>query len=203
MKINLLKLKKKKINQKKNIISDNFLINNNEIDLSHGNNNENNVEENTCGEINENNKNNKDKYEELMTNEDYALYISEAINDNNIKKKNINLSDTKKKTKKSKNIFVTNNDEIINIKKNDDNIINNNSVDDNSSIFNKTEKISKKDIDEINNNLKATSTLEQIQSYALKFGINIFSGSTKTGKPKNKTKGDLIIEIKDSIKNYN
>ena len=138
---------------------------------------------------------NKDKYEELMTNEDYALYISEAVNDDDIKKKNINLSDTKKKIKKSKNIFVSNNDESLNIPNTQKN-------NENNSVFNKTEKISKKDIDDINNNLKPSQTLEQIQSYALKVGINIFSGSTKTGKPKNKTKSDLIIELKNLAINY-
>ena len=146
--------------------------------------------------------NQQDKYEELMTNEDYALYISEAIcDDNTNKKKNINLSDTKKKTKKSKNIFVINHDE-------SNNITNNMKKEDvleekDSSVFNITEKISKKDIDEITNNLKATQSLEQIQSYSLKLGINIFNGSTKTGKPKNKTKNDLITELKNIIINYN
>jgi hypothetical protein len=45
--------------------------------------------------------------------------------------------------------------------------------------------------------------LDQIQSYALKLGISIFDGSTKSGKPKNKTKSDLIDQIKEYIKNNN
>jgi len=157
------------------------------------------------------NENEKDKYQELVTNEDYAIYISEAVNDTMLgKKKNTVLSDSKKKIKKSKNIFVTtNHDDGANSIQSNPNQQNNNNnsksnslvVQEDSSVFNKTEKISKKDIDDINNNLKSTSSLEQIQSYALKLGINIFSGATKTGKPKNKTKSELVTEIKNSLNN--
>ena len=141
----------------------------------------------------------KDCYKELTTNENYAIYISEAIDNNVDSKKNISI-DTKKKNKKGKNIFVTNQNNDIE-KDSIDNVINqNNVINDDSSTFIKTEKITKKDIDEIINNLKPTLNLEQIQQYAIKLGINIFEGATKTGKPKNKTKSELIENIKDFCK---
>ena len=51
--------------------------------------------------------NKKDCYKELTTNEDYAIYISEVVDNNFDSKKNV-VMDTKKKNKKDKNIFVTN-----------------------------------------------------------------------------------------------
>ena len=44
--------------------------------------------------------------------------------------------------------------------------------------------------------------LEQIQTYAIKLNISIFEGATKTGKPKNKTKSELIEKIKELGKKY-
>lgn len=182
-------------NQNKNDnLDDNDNVNNNDNDKE-------NEDENKNVQDNE-----KDKYQELVTNEDYAIYISEAVTVNDTllgKKKNVVLSDSKKKIKKSKNIFVTkNHDDDINSAQsnlNQENNNNNTLNQQDSSVFNKTEKISKKDIDDINNNLKSTSSLDQIQSYALKLGINIFSGATKTGKPKNKTKSELVTEIKNAL----
>ena len=140
--------------------------------------------------INENNKeiDKNDYYEELPSNENYALYVSEAI-DTNLTNKNINNSDTKKKSKKSKDIFVITT-----------NTKNKNTELEDESVFIKTETISKKEIDEINKNLKISLTLAELQNYAIKLGINIISGSTKTGKPKNKTKNELFEEITTNIK---
>ena len=66
-----------------------------------------------------------------------------------------------------------------------------------TSVFAKTENISKKEVESIINSIKSTSTLEHIQVLAIKLGISIFEGSTKTGKPKNKTKSELIEKIKE------
>ena len=136
----------------------------------------------------------KDYYEERIADKNYAIYISEAIDNNMDKKKKINISDTKKKNKK--NIFVS--------QQSTQQIKNNLNNDKDSSVFVKTEKIEKnniKDIEEISLTIKSSMNLEQIQSYALKLNINIFEGSTKSGKPKNKTKSDLIEQIKQFIKN--
>ncbi len=99
--------------------------------------------------------------------------------------------ETKKKSKKnSKDIFVTN-------EKPKD------KTEDSDSVFNPTEKkISSKDIKKIKENLKTTSTLGELQEYALKLSIQIVEGSTKTGKPKNKTKQELYDSIKQFIDKF-
>lgn len=134
-------------------------------------------------------QNKEECYQEFVADENYALYISEAV-ENNCNIKTNNSSELKKKNKKDKNIFVSSiiKDESKTIVKNE------------SSIFFKTDKVSKKDIEDISINLKVTLNLEQIQTYAIKLGINIYEGSTKSGKPKNKTKAILIEQIKQSIK---
>jgi hypothetical protein len=217
------KVKSKKKNKSTNINNENLdnmistqINSHNEFNSQNQNQNKNNNwdYDDNCNNNNKENENEnknveddeKYKYQELVTNEDYAIYISEAVTVNDTllgKKKNVVLSDSKKKIKKSKNIFVTkNHDDCVNSTQFNLNKENNNDplIDDkDSSVFNKTEKISKNDIDDINNNLKLTSSLDQIQSYALKLGINIFSGATKTGKPKNKTKSELVTEIKNAL----
>lgn len=137
---------------------------------------------------------NKITYNELQADENYAMYISDVI-DTNTKGTKVNSIADKKKRKNDKNIFVTNKHENEE-QKNDKN------TKEQSSIFNKTEKLTKKDIEQISNGVKITMGLEAIQAQAIKLGINIFEGSTKTGKPKNKTKSDLIEQIKDYVKNY-
>ena len=178
-------------------------------------------------------------YEEVINNnENYALYISEAIDPKDISsstsKKNDN--DIKKKTKKnSKDIFVTNKE--INDYTKKSNKDNNVVIDDldnkkvkktkdikdikdvkeikeikeikdiqevivEDSVFKQTEKITKNDIIQIKNSLKPSLTLIDLQATALKLSINIVEGSTKTGKPKNKTKSDLFEEIEKYIKDY-
>ena len=168
---------------------------------------------------------NNDGYEELVTNENYALYISEAIDIKNTPKQkvkktsdtNINIIGEKKKTKSNKNIFVTleqkdfENENLI-----DEQLSNNNGIENNpikmtrelikiniqaddlleESIFKKTEIIDKNKISKIISNIKSTTKLEHLQAYALDLGLNIISGSTKEGKPKNKTKNEIIDEIK-------
>ena len=150
------------------------------------------VEENQDVEQDKN-KINKGTYKELHADENYALYISEIVNDTKkISNKN---TKSKKKKKNDKNIFVVNKD--------DDNKNNTKTNDDKeSSIFNKTEKITQKEINEIYNNIKLSMGLESIQSHALKLGISIFEGTTKSGKPKNKTKSELIKKIKEYVENY-
>jgi hypothetical protein len=142
---------------------------------------------------------NKDGYEELVTNEDYALYISEAVDNKNVKKQKIKkLSDTpgeKKKSKTNKNIFVTlEQEEIKESKEQKKENYNDEEID--NSVFKKTEVIDKAKIKEILSNIKSSTKLEQIQAFALELNISIVSGATKDGKPKNKTKNELIDEIK-------
>jgi hypothetical protein len=149
-------------------------------------------------------------YEELITNENYALYISEVIDNKKEKKNTItpNLettcenfntavsggtqkrtipSDSKKKSKNSKDIFLPKDlkEENKEHKKNKDE----------ESVFRKTEVISKEEIAELIKSIKTTFTLSYVQEVAIKLDILTVAGSTKTGKPKNKTKLELLEEI--------
>jgi hypothetical protein len=135
-------------------------------------------------------------YEELVTNEDYALYLSEAVDTKKqkIKKKiETNSFGEKKKNKTNKDIFVA--------LEQDDNIKSNTHknkpVDISESVFKKTEVIDISKVKHILSCIKTTTKLEQIQAYALEVGLLISSGSTKDGKPKNKTKNELIDDIKN------
>ena len=145
---------------------------------------------------------NKGTYEELQADENYALYVSEVV-DNNIKNNKSSSSTDKKKKRGDKNIFVTNKQEINTQEKQQlEKKIAEELDESQSSVFNKTEKINKKDIEEISNNIKSSMGLEFIQAQAIKLGISVFEGSTKSGKPKNKTKSELIDQIKEYIKNF-
>lgn len=199
---------------------------NNKHDVLHETEKKCNKDSLTLNKINDNkilietNLKNNDGYEEFVTNENYALYISEAIDTKNTHKQKIRKSTEaniivigeKKKNKSNKNIFVTQeqkdiveeikiNEEVKNnnIEKNViENKITNLSLDDyaDSSVFKKTEIIDKNKISKIISNIKSTTKLEQIQAFALELGLSIISGSTKDGKPKNKTKNEIIEEIK-------
>ena len=140
-------------------------------------------------EISKINKN--DYYNEFQTVEDYTLHVSEAVDNKQNKELN---SDNKKKKKNDKNIFITNKVD----KKKEEEEKDNNKIED-ESVFNKTEIISKEEIIKINNSFKSTTKLEEIQNLCLKINIPIFAGSTKEGKPKNKTKTELLDEIKKYI----
>lgn len=134
-----------------------------------------------------------DYYDEFQTVEDYTLHVSEALDNKQNKELN---SDNKKKKKNDKNIFITNKidkkkEEIV-----EDSVLS--KVED--SVFNKTEIISKEDIIKIFSAYKSTTKLDDIQNLCLKIDIPIFAGSTKDGKPKNKTKTELLDEIKKYIK---
>jgi hypothetical protein len=203
-------------------------------------------------------------YEELLTNESYALYISEAVENSKVnitksnktaglkktKETNIELSngaeqsDTSKsknkgsKTKSNKtnkNIFlpqevnkenktdvtktkankekveksnndnenqlVSNKEDGNNFKefqiKNPETEMDNIPSDKDESIFKKTVMLTKTRLDQIISSIKCTTKLEKIQEYALELGLEIVHGSNKFGKPKNKTKTELIGEIKN------
>jgi hypothetical protein len=135
--------------------------------------------------------NKNDYYNEFQTVEDYTLHVSEAVDNKQNKELN---SDNKKKKKNDKNIFITNKAD----KKKEDIEKNNNKIED-ESVFNKTEIISKEEIIKIHSSFKNTTKLEDIQNLCLKINIPIFAGSTKEGKPKNKTKTELLDEIKKHI----
>ena len=67
------------------------------------------------------------------------------------------------------------------------------------SVFNKTVIINNNEILKIYQSFKPTSKLEDIQNLALKIGLKVFAGSTKDGKPKNKTKSELLEDIKNYL----
>ena len=249
--INVINKKKKIITTDNNIINqikpikstklnNNMFDFNTEIDTDNEIDNDNNIDNkiNTVNNIdnldkknitikkeNTMKKENNGTYEELQADVNYALYISEIV-DNTDKILNKNILTTKKKKKNDKNIFVVNKNDIKKSKdKSKDKInkikcsnveeektidkesinkesINKESINKESLIFNETEKITKKDINEISSNIKISMGLEIIQAQALKLGITIVEGSTKTGKPKNKTKSELIEQIKQFAKNF-
>lgn len=155
-------------------------------------------------------KKNNEFYEEVLTEANGALFISEAVDNresivSSTSKKN---DDTKKiKSKKnSKDIFVVNNDKKNDLTKEDKIEEEKKSkkkskveeVDD--SVFKKTEILTKKEIEDIKNNIDKNLGLTELQNIASKLSINIAKVSEKTGKPKAKTKQELIDEIKDFIK---
>ena len=133
--------------------------------------------------------NKNDYYDEFQTVEDYTLHVSEAVDNKQNKELN---SDNKKKKKNDKNIFISNK-----VDKKKEETIEDNKVED--SVFNNTEIITKEEIIKIYSSFKSTTKLEDIQNLCLKINIPIFAGSTKDGKPKNKTKTDLLDEIKKYI----
>jgi len=147
-----------------------------------------NLEINKELEVSKTNKN--DFYDEFQTVEDYTLHVSEAVDNKQNKELN---SDNKKKKKNDKNIFITNKTD-----KKKEETVDNNKVED-ESVFNKTEVISKEEIIKNYNSFKSTTKLEDIQNLCLKANIPIFAGSTKEGKPKNKTKSELLDDIKKYI----
>ncbi len=154
-----------------------------------------------------------DFYEEVVTNENYALYISEAvenIKDSNVSSNKKNEDGVKKKKKNSKDIFMVsgkddnskqkNKEELDHKEDKVDKVNKVNKVED-ESVFNPTEKITINDIKEIKKSIKNSTTLPELQAYAIKLSIGITQGSTKTGKPKNKTKSELMEEIEKYIEN--
>ncbi len=161
-------------------------------------------------------KKNNEFYEEVLTEANGALFISEAVDNkesivSSTSKKNDDIKKTKSK-KNSKDIFVVNNDkkndlvkeekleekvEEKNIKKNKKSKA---EVIDDESVFKKTEILTKNEIDNIKNNIDKNIGLTELQNIATKLSINIAKVSEKTGKPKAKTKQELIDEIKEFIK---
>ena len=117
-------------------------------------------------------------------------------------KKNIITSDSKKKSKNSKDIFLSKEitEENKNIKENKDTKENKKENNDEST-FKKTEVLTKNKIEELIKSIKKTSTVADIQDIAMKLDILTVSGSTKTGKPKNKTRQELIDEINNKYNN--
>ena len=152
----------------------------------------------------------------------YVSDVKQKITDNNnivitsiLTKKTNDKTNDKNKIKSNKNIFIVdslnndinndknnllNNNIFINgiINDNANNSINNFNNDNIDSIFVKTEKLSIDKVNEIKNIVNKNTLLPELQKYALLLNINIISGSTKTGKPKNKTR----IELYENIKNF-
>lgn len=211
----------------KNKIKKSFKLNNNNIfdcnndieNIPNDNLNQtfksNNNNDNSKNNTNMTKDENKGMYKELHADENYAMYISEIVDNNNnnnggtnIVGKKENISAEKKKKKNNKNIFMTNKKEINTSEqvKNKSNGIIGKEVgqecnEQQSSVFNKTEKLDIEEIEKICNEIKISMGLEIIQANALRLGLNIVEGSTKSGKPKNKTKSELIEQIKEFSKN--
>jgi hypothetical protein len=129
-------------------------------------------------------------YDEVITNEDYSLYVSDIVpkktkagktmetldayesgEGNKVNKGGESGSDKKKKN--SKNIFIKDND-------------------DTEEVFIKTEAVN---YIELKKMLNKANKLEEIQAIAIKVGVPIVSGSTKEGKPKNRVKNDIVNDI--------
>ena len=139
------------------------------------------------------NKEDGQYYDEVITNEDYSLYVSDIVPKKTKGGKAIETlktidacesgegnkgskggeSGSDKKKKNSKNIFIKDND-------------------DTDEVFTKTEVI---DYIELKKMLNKANKLEEIQSIAIKVGVPIVSGSTKEGKPKNRVKNDIVNDI--------
>jgi len=136
-----------------------------------------------------------DRYEELVTNENYALYISEVTEMKDRKKKTTITSDSKKKSKKSKDIFILK--DLKDEEKEKEKEKNNE-----DSIFKKTEILTKSKVEELVKTIKNTTTLSTLQEIAIKLNIIIVAGSNKNGTPKNKTRSELINDIQNKIKEY-
>ncbi len=146
-------------------------------------------------------------YEEVITNdnsnENYALYISEAVDPKEIvssTSKKIEEVAKKKSKKNSKDIFVVGIKEsgTKHEKINEDKKLK--PIED--SVFNPTDKLTYNDLLNIKENIKSTTTLPELQNYASKLSISITTSSSKTGKDKNKTKSELIDEIKKYIDDF-
>jgi hypothetical protein len=157
--------------------------------------------------------NDNDFYEEVFTEANNAIFISEAVdNKESIVSSTSKKNDDTKKTKSKKNtkdIFVpNNNNDKKSVKEEKDNDKNKNNdkdknvVVEDDSVFKKTEKINKKDLDLIKETVKITSSLGDLQKIALKLSIGIIQGATKSGKPKRKTKQELYDEIQEFIENF-
>jgi len=126
-------------------------------------------------------------YDEVITNEDYSLYVSDIIPKKAKSGKAIETlktidaceggksgeSGSDKKKKNSKNIFIKDNDDV-------------------DEVFNKTETVN---YIELKKMFTKASKLEEIQAIAIKLGVPIVSGSTKEGRPKNRVKNDIINDI--------
>ena len=126
-------------------------------------------------------------YDEVITNEDYSLYVSDIIPKKAKSGKAIETlktidaceggksgeSGSDKKKKNSKNIFIKDNDDI-------------------DEVFNKTETVN---YIELKKMFTKASKLEEIQAIAIKLSVPIVSGSTKEGRPKNRVKNDIINDI--------
>ena len=126
-------------------------------------------------------------YDEVITNEDYSLYVSDIIPKKAKSGKAIETlktidaceggksgeSGSDKKKKNSKNIFIKDNDDV-------------------DEVFNKTETVN---YIELKKMFTKASKLEEIQAIAIKLSVPIVSGSTKEGRPKNRVKNDIINDI--------
>ncbi len=149
--------------------------------------------------------NNNDFYEEVFTEANNAIFISEAVDNkesivSSTSKKNDEIKKTKSK-KNTKDIFVPN-VEKKSPKEDDKNKDNKNKVVEEDSVFKKTEVISKKELNILKETVKPNMGLDDLQKIALKLSIVIIQGSTKSGKPKRKTKQELYDEIQEYIKNF-
>jgi hypothetical protein len=122
---------------------------------------------------------------EINTDEDgFVEYYSENQPINEDKNENTIF----KKNKKTKNIFITMDEEVKNVELIEDK---------KETTFIKTIEVNK---DELLKKTKMTLTLGELQNIATQLNISIVAGLTKTNNPKNKTKLELYNNIVDCLK---
>lgn len=128
----------------------------------------------------------EEKYDEIFSSEDFTFASESFTNTIPI------IINTSKKSKKSKDIFIQPNKQIL------EPLIEKSSNDSTSdSVFKKTE-LTKLDINNIINTYK-TVKIDELRDYAIKLNINVLEGSTKTGKPKFKSRNVLLDLVKTKL----
>jgi hypothetical protein len=147
-------------------------------------------------------KNNNDFYEEVITEANNAIFMSEAVDNkesivSSTSKKNEEIKKNKSK-KNSKDIFVVNNDKKVKEDKKVETKQEEKVIED-DSVFKKTEVLTKKEIENLKSELKKNISLSDIQNIATKLSLSIAKVSEKTGKPKAKTKQELTDEINEYL----
>jgi len=127
------------------------------------------------------------KYEEEQSNdEDKVQFISEKVPDNIETPKTHIKTKTKTKQDSKNDIFLPNPNinKVVETIKEEDNTLENNNKD---------------ELVKFLNNIKSTTKLEDIQKFALLYNLTIIKGTTKEGKPKYRTKQDLIDDLQKII----
>lgn len=128
----------------------------------------------------------EEKYDEVFSSEDYTFVSESASNTIPI------IINSTKKNKKSKDIFIQVNKPKLEA------LIENSGIETSSNSVFKNTELTKLDITNIIDTYK-TVKIDELRNYAIKLNINILEGSTKTGKPKFKSRTVLLELIKTKL----